>query len=72
MKVDTGGRLWTTGAGGVSVHTRDGNYLGVFELDEHAANIAFGGPGFSTLFLTTGTSVHSVETAVEGIAPGIR
>ncbi len=72
MKVDTGGRLWTTGAGGVSVHTADGNYLGVFELDEHAANITFGGPGFSTLFLTTATSVHSVETAVEGIAPGSR
>ncbi|MEX0784148.1 MAG: SMP-30/gluconolactonase/LRE family protein [Dehalococcoidia bacterium] len=70
MKVDTGGRLWTTGAGGVSVHTADGNYLGVFELDEHAANIAFGGPAFSTLFLTTGTTVHSVETAVQGIAPG--
>jgi gluconolactonase len=72
MKVDTGGRLWTTGAGGVSVHTADGNYLGVFELDEHAANLTFGGPNFSTLFLTTGTSVHSVETAVQGIAPGSR
>ncbi|HSE47147.1 MAG TPA: SMP-30/gluconolactonase/LRE family protein, partial [Gemmatimonadales bacterium] len=70
MKVDTAGHLWTTGAGGVSAHTADGNYLGVFELDEHAANIAFGGPDFSTLFLTTGTTVHSVETAVIGIAPG--
>ncbi len=72
MKVDTGGRLWTTGAGGVSVHTADGNYLGVFELEEHAANITFGGPGFSTLFLATATSIHSVETAVVGIAPGSR
>ena len=70
MKVDTTGRLWTTGAGGVSVHTPEGEYLGVFELDEHAANIAFGGPRFSTLFLTTATSVHSIETAVTGIAPG--
>jgi gluconolactonase len=70
MKVDTAGRLWTTGAGGVSVHTADGKYLGVFELDEHAANIAFGGANFSTLFLCTATSVHSVETAVHGIGPG--
>jgi gluconolactonase len=70
MKVDKAGRLWTTGAGGVSVHTTDGKYLGVFEMDEHAANLTFGGAGFSTLFLTAGTSVYSVETAVTGIGPG--
>lgn len=72
MKVDEGGRLWTTGAGGVSVYTVDGNHLGVFEMDEHAANIAFGGPEFSTLFLTAGTSVYRVETAVRGLVPGSR
>jgi gluconolactonase len=72
MKVDTDGRLWTTGAGGVSVHSADGQYLGVFEMDEHAANIAFGGDGFSTLFLTAATSVYSVETAVRGVGPGSR
>lgn len=72
MKVDTEGRLWTTGAGGVSVHAADGTYLGVFEMAEHAANIAFGGEGFRTLFLTAGTSVFSVETTVTGIGPGSR
>jgi gluconolactonase len=72
MKVDTEGRLWTTGAGGVSVHTPEGRYLGVFEMDEHAANITFGGEGFSTLFLTAMTSVYQVSTAVRGIAPGSR
>jgi gluconolactonase len=70
MKVDTDGRLWTTGAGGVSVHSADGRYLGVFEMEEHAANIAFGGAGYSTLYLTAGTSVYSVETAVTGIGAG--
>jgi len=72
MKVDVDGRLWTTGAGGVSVHSAAGDYLGVFEIAEHAANIAFGGAGFSTLFLTAGTSVYEVSTAVRGIAPGSR
>jgi len=72
MKVDTEGRLWTTGAGGVSVHTAEGKYLGVFETPEHAANLTFGGPEFSTLFLTTGTSVHAVETTVRGVVPGSR
>ena len=72
MKVDTDGRLWTTGAGGVSVHAADGKYLGVFESPEHAANLTFGGPNFSTLFLTTGTTVHAVETKVRGLVPGSR
>jgi gluconolactonase len=72
MKVDSDGRLWTTGAGGVSVHSAAGDYLGVFELDEHAANITFGGPNFSTLFLTAGTSVYAVETTVRGLVPGSR
>jgi gluconolactonase len=72
MKVDTEGRLWTTGAGGISVHTADGQYLGVFELEEHAANLTFGGENFSTLFMTAGTSVYAIETAVRGVVPGSR
>ncbi|MDA0365316.1 MAG: SMP-30/gluconolactonase/LRE family protein [Chloroflexi bacterium] len=72
MKVDEDGRLWTTGAGGVWVITAEGKPLGVFECDEHAANIAFGGAKFSTLFLTAQTSVYSVETKVRGIGPGSR
>ena len=72
MKVDGEGRLWTTGAGGVSVHTAAGEYLGVFELDEHAANLTFGGENFSTLFMTAGTSVYAIETNVRGVVPGSR
>lgn len=72
MKVDSEGRLWTTGAGGVSVHAADGAYLGVFEMEEHAANLTFGGTGFSTLYMTAGTSVFSIETTVRGLVPGSR
>lgn len=70
MKVDTEGRLWTTGAGGISVHAADGKYLGVFELEEHAANLTFGGPEFSTLFMTAATSVYAIETTARGCVPG--
>ena len=72
MKVDTEGRLWSTGAGGVWVLTPEGELLGVFETAEHAANLAFGGAERSTLYLTAQTSVYSVETAVTGIAPHSR
>ena len=73
MKVDEEGRIWSTGIGGVWVLEPDGTVLGIFELDdEHAANLAWGGPDYSTLFLTARTSVYSVETSVRGIAPGSR
>ena len=72
MKVDEDGRLWTTGAGGVWVVDPDGTRLGVLALPEYPANLAFGGPDFSSLFLTAQTSVYRVETRVRGIAPGSR
>ena len=72
MKVDEDGRLWSTGAGGVWVVDANGERLGVFEMEEHAANLAFGGADYSTLFLTAQTSVYRVETSVRGIAPRSR
>lgn len=70
MKLDTAGRLWTTGAGGVSVYTASGERLGVFEIDEHAANLAFGGDDLSTLYLTARTSIYAVRTTATGIGVG--
>ena len=54
------------------MHGPEGTYLGVFELEEHAANLTFGGPDFSTLFMTAGTSVYAIETGVRGVVPGSR
>ncbi len=70
MKVDRDGRLWTTGKGGVWVIEPDGTVLGVLAVPEIPANIAFGGPAFSSVFLTAHTSVYRVESRVTGIAPG--
>jgi gluconolactonase len=72
MKVDTDGRLWTTGAGGIWVIEPDGTVLGQFVLHEVPTNVAFGGPEFATLFVTARTSVYQVATNVRGIAPGSR
>lgn len=72
MKVDEQGRLWSTGPGGVWVINPDGTLLGVLRIPEVTANCCFGGPAFSTLFVTATSSVYRVETAVRGIAPGSR
>lgn len=70
MKVDDTGRLWSTGKGGVWVFAPDGTRLGVLEFPERPANLCFGGPDFSTLYLTARTGLYRVETTVRGIAPG--
>lgn len=70
MKVDTEGRLWTTGAGGPWVIEPDGTLLGTILLPENPANLTFGGPDFSTLYLTAYTSVYAIETKVRGVVPG--
>jgi sugar lactone lactonase YvrE len=72
MKVDEDGRLWTTGPGGVWVAAPDGALLGILIFPEQPANICFGGPDFSTIYVTARTSVYSADTRVRGIAPGSR
>ena len=69
MKVDTEGNLYVTGAGGVWVITPDGTHLGTIEFPEIPANVAFGGDGYKTLFVTARTSLYSVGINVTGIKP---
>jgi gluconolactonase len=70
MKVDSDGRLWTTGPGGIWVIEPSGNVLGQIEIDEQPANLNWGGPNFSTLYVTARTGLYSIETNVRGCAPG--
>ena len=69
MKVDTEGNLYVTGAGGIWVITPDGAHLGTIEFPELPANLAFGGDGYQTLFVTARTSLYSVQINVPGIRP---
>ena len=69
MKVDTEGNLYVTGAGGIWVITPDGMHLGTIEFPEPPANLAFGGDGYQTLFVTARTSLYSVQINVPGIRP---
>ena len=68
MKVDTQGRVYCTGSGGIWVIDPSGNCLGVIRVPEVPRNLAFGGPGLSTLYVTAGESLYSLETKVQGIS----
>lgn len=67
MKVDAQGNVFCTGPGGVWVCDARGQRLGVIEVPEIPANVAWGGPDWSTLFITARTSVYRLETKTRGV-----
>jgi gluconolactonase len=66
MKVDTKGNLYVVGPGGIWVWNPAGNHLGTLLVPQQPANLAWGGPGDSVLFVTAGTSVYRVQTRAKG------
>ncbi len=64
MKCDAQGNVWVTGPGGIRVYAPDGDLLGTVRIPELAANLAWGGPDFRTLYVTATHSVYAVETKV--------
>jgi gluconolactonase len=68
MKVDSQGRLYATGPGGVWVFEPDGNHLGTIVLPEQPANCAWGDPDWCSLYITAQTSVYKIRVNTPGIA----
>ena len=66
LKVDSAGRVFCTGPGGVWVFSPEGEKLGVIEFPEQAVNFAFGGPDLRTLFCCAYTSVYTLRVKVPG------
>jgi gluconolactonase len=64
MKCDSRGNVWVTGPGGVWVYAPGGELIGKVRIPELAANLAWGGPDFQTLFVCATHSVYSVKTKV--------
>jgi gluconolactonase len=64
MKCDAEGNIWVTAPGGVWVIAPSGPLVGKLLVPEMAANLAWGGDGFRTLFLTATRSVYAVSIKV--------
>ena len=69
MKVDTLGRVFCTGSGGIWVFAPDGTHLGVIRGPEIPRNLAFGGPDLRTVYTTPGQSLYSFRVKTPGVAP---
>jgi len=66
LKVDSQGRVYCTGPGGIWVVAPDGRRVGIIRFPEQAVNFAFGGPDLRTLFCCAHTSVYTLRVKVPG------
>lgn len=66
LKVDSRGRVYCTGPGGIWVFHPDGKRLGIITFPEQAVNFAFGGPDLRTLLCCAYTSVYTLRVKVPG------
>jgi gluconolactonase len=62
IRCDAAGRVWSSSGDGAQIFGPDGKLIARVLLQEAAANLAFGGPKGTTLYLTARTSLYSVET----------
>ncbi|MEO1491655.1 MAG: isochorismatase family protein [Pseudomonadota bacterium] len=66
MKADSKGNVYVTAPGGVWVYDFHGIRLGEIVVPEMVANLHWGGPDWSTLYLCAMTSVYAVDTKATG------
>jgi gluconolactonase len=66
LKVDSQGRVFCTGPGGIWVFTPAGKHIGTIKFPEQAVNFAFGGADLRTLFCCAHTSVYTLRVKVPG------
>lgn len=66
MAIDSEGRLYVGTSSGVQVIDRTGRHLGTIRVPAVTRNVAFGGPGRHTLYLTTLNALYRVELLSRG------
>jgi len=69
MKLDLAGNVYVTGPKGIWVWNPEGRHLGTIVLPEQPANLAWGDPGYRTLYITAATSVYRLSTKARGFVP---
>ncbi|MBT5318321.1 MAG: SMP-30/gluconolactonase/LRE family protein, partial [Chloroflexi bacterium] len=61
FRVDTDGNVWTSSGDSVQVFNPAGELLGKIMMPDRNANLDFGGPNGTTLFVGVNTEVYSIE-----------
>ena len=66
MKVDTAGRLFCTGPGGVHVYDPEAKLLGRIRVPQQAANFTWGDPDMQSMFITASATLYRIRVKVPG------
>jgi gluconolactonase len=66
MRVDRDGNVWTSAANGVQIYNPAGALLAKVNTPKPAANLTWGGPKNSWLFICATDSVHLLHTMTNG------
>ena len=61
IRVDRGGRVWSSARDGVHVFAPDGKLIGKILLPENCANLCFGGANGDELYMTATTSLYRIK-----------
>ncbi len=69
MKIDLKGNIYSAGPGGVWIFSPQGKHLGTIRLPERMGNVAWGGPGYRTLYMCADTSIYSIRLRIPGERP---
>jgi gluconolactonase len=69
FRVDTAGNVWTSSADSVQIYAPDGVRLGAVPVPEVIANVCFGGPDRSTLYIAASTGLYRLPTRARGASP---
>ena len=69
LRVDVTGNVWTSSHDSVQVFAPDGARLGKIPVPEIVANVCFGDPDRSTLFIAASTGLYRVRTRTRGASP---
>ena len=75
FRCDMDGNLWAgwgigEGLDGVRVFAPDGTAIGHIHLPERCANLCFGGPHRTRLFMAASKSLYSLYTKAQGVPYG--
>ena len=72
LRVDVTGNVWTSSGNGVQVFAPDGTRLGLVPVPEVVANVCFGGPDSSTLFVAATSGLYRIPTRTRGVTEDAR
>jgi gluconolactonase len=68
LRVDVEGRIWTSASDAVEVYEPDGTLLERIRIPEVVANVCFGGPDGTDLFVAASTSLYRLRTTTRDAA----